>query len=191
MVQEGLGKSSKSSDTVYAEVCDKIIAQSLAHKLYAFGTDKDPDFYYGSAIPLTLKELKTNIATYKGKIVSFEGVVATAQGQTAYIEEYDEENDIYYGIQVYYGYNLDSEGVAMLTKAGNRVRIVGSVQYYETGGTYQISDIKYNAFKPDADTNIKLLSTGGTPSYEEVDAKTLVDGKISVEITTKGEDGEE
>ena len=191
LLQEGLGKSSKSSDTVYAEVCDKIIAQSLAHKLYAFGTDKDPDFYYGSAIPLTLKELKTNIATYKGKIVSFEGVVATAQGQTAYIEEYDEENDIYYGIQVYYGYNLDSEGVAMLTKAGNRVRIVGSVQYYETGGTYQISDIKYNAFKPDADTNIKLLSTGGTPSYEEVDAKTLVDGKISVEITTKGEDGEE
>lgn len=191
LLQEGLGKSSKSSDTVYAEVCNTIISQSVAHKLYAFGNEKDPDFYYGSAIPLTLKELKTNIASYTNKIVSFEGVVVRASGQTSYVEEYDEETGIYYGIQVYFGYNLDSEGVSILSKGGNRVRIVGSVQYYETGGTYQISDIKYNAFKPDADTNIKLISQNNPVSYEEMDAKTLLSGKKTVEMIERGEDDEE
>lgn len=190
LLQEGLARSSKSSDTVYSTECTQILNQSVAHKLYVFGTEKDPDFYYGSALPLTMKELKVNIANYKDKIVSFEGVVARQSGQTAYVEEYDEETGLYFGIQVYFGYNLDQEGEEILG-IGNRVRIVGSVQYYETGGTYQISDIKYNAFKPDADTNIKLISGGHTTSYEEVDAKTLVDGTVDIEITTVDDEGEE
>ena len=155
LLQSGLGRSSKMSDTCYADVCIKIFNQASVHKLYVHSQDKDPDFYYGAAQPMTLKELKTNIESYKGTTVSFEAIVVRNSGsaKTAYLEEYDEETGLYFGIQVYYGYNLGSAGEQLL-RAGNRVRIVGSVQYYEAGGTYQISDVEYNEFKPDAETYI-------------------------------------
>jgi endonuclease YncB( thermonuclease family) len=190
ILQNGLARSSKSSDTAYAAECTQILSQAVAHKLYVFGSEKDPEFYYGAAIPITLKELKTNIETYKGKSVSFEGVVVRNYAQTAYVEEYDEETGLYFGMQVYYGYNLDYDGLEIL-KTGNRVRIVGSVQYYATGGTYQISDIKYNVMKPDDDGNIKLISQGHTASYEKLEAGELLSGTKTVEITKVDAETEE
>lgn len=192
LLQSGLGRSSKMSDTCYADVCVKIFNQASVHKLYVHSQDKDPDFYYGAAQPMTLKELKTNIESYKGTTVSFEAVVVRNSGsaKTAYLEEYDEETGLYFGIQVYYGYNLGSAGEQLL-RAGNRVRIVGSVQYYEAGGTYQISDVEYNEFKPDAETNIKLISEGHTPSYGVVDAKSLLDDKITLDLLVTDDEGEE
>lgn len=182
ILQNGLAVASKSSDTVYADVCTQILYQAVQHKLYVHSKEKDPDFYYGAAIPITLKELKTNIESYKDKTVGFEGVVVRNSGNTAYVEEYDEETGLYFGIQVYYGFNLDYFGQEILT-VGNRILVVGSVQYYETGGTYQISDIKYNAMRPDDESNIKLISQGHEGSYTEVGAKELLEGKVTLTIT--------
>lgn len=182
ILQNGLAVASKSSDTSYADICVTILNQAVTHKLYVHSKDKDPDFYYGAAMPITLKELKTNIESYKDKSVSFEGVIVRNSGNTAYVEEYDEETGLYFGIQVYYGFNLDYFGQEILT-VGNRVLVVGSVQYYETGGTYQISDIKYNAMRPDDESNIKLISSGHEGSYTEVDAKELLTGKVTLGIT--------
>ncbi len=182
ILQNGLAVASKSSDTSYADICVQILNQAVTHKLHVHSKEKDPDFYYGAAIPLTLKELKTNIESYRDKSVSFEGVVVRNSGNTAYVEEYDEETGLYFGIQVYYGFNLDYFGQEILT-VGNRVLIVGSVQYYETGGTYQISDIKYNAMRPDDEVNIKLISSGHEGAYTEVDAKELLTGKVTLSIT--------
>ncbi len=191
ILQEGLAVASKSSDTSYADICVTILAQAVAHKLYVHNkTEKDPDFYYGAAKPITLKELKTNIESYKDTSVSFEGVVVRNSNNTAYVEEFDEETGLYFGIQVYYGFNLDYFGQEILT-VGNRVRIVGSVQYYETGGTYQISDIKYNAMRPDDEVNIKLISQGHEGSYAEVSAKELLTGKTTLNITQVDEEGNE
>lgn len=190
LLQEGLARSSKSSDTVYAEACSKILNQAVARKLFVFGTEPDPDFYYGAAQPITLKELKTNIEDYKGTTVSFEGVVAKKSGQTVYVEEYDEETGLYFGIQVYYGYNLSYDGLEILS-VGNRVRVVGSAQYFEEGDTYQISDIKYNPMRPDDEGNIKLISEGHSAAYQEMDVNTLLNGKVDIEKTETGEDGEE
>ncbi len=190
ILQEGLAVSSSSADTCYADICVQIINQAVTHKLHVYSKEKDPDFFYGAAMPITLKELKTNIESYKDKSVGFEGVVVRNAGNTAYVEEFDEETGLYFGIQVYYGFNLDYFGQEILT-VGNRVRIVGSVQYYETGGTYQISDIKYNAMRPDDEANIKLISEGHEASYTEVSAKDLLSGKATLKITEVGEDGEE
>lgn len=191
ILQEGLAVASKSSDTSYADICVTILAQAVAHKLYVHDkSKKDPDFYYGSAKPITLKELKTNIETYKDTSVSFEGNVVRNSNNTAYVEEYDEETGLYFGIQVFYGYSLDYFGQEILT-VGNRVRIVGSVQYYETGGTYQISDIKYNAMRPDDEVNIKLISQGVEGSYAEVSAKDLLHGKVTLNITEVDDEGNE
>jgi len=182
ILQNGLAVASKSSDTSYADICVQILNQAVNHKLFVHSKEKDPDFYYGAAMPITLKELKTNIESYKDKSVSFEGVVVRNSNNTAYVEEYDEETGLYFGIQVYYGFSLDYFGQEIL-KVGNRVLVVGSVQYYETGGTYQISDIKYNAMRPDDEANIKLISQGHEGSYTEVSAKDLLTEKITLNIT--------
>lgn len=182
ILQSGLAVASKSSDTSYADICVQILNQAVNHKLYVHSKEKDPDFYYGAAIPLTLKELKTNIESYKDKSVGFEGVVVRNSNNTAYVEEYDEETGLYFGIQVYYGFSLDYFGQEILT-VGNRILVVGSVQYYETGGTYQISDIKYNAMRPDDESNIKLISQGHVGAYPEVSAKDLLTEKVTLNIT--------
>lgn len=190
ILQQGLAVASKSSDTVYADICVTILNQAVRYKLHVHSKEQDPDFYYGDAMPITLKELKTNIESYKDKSVSFEGVVVRNSGQTAYIEEYDEETGLYFGIQVFYGYNLGYFGEEILT-VGNRVLMVGSVQYYETGGTYQISDIKYHAMRPDDPENIQKISDGHTAAYAEVSAKELLTGKVDIEVTTVDEEGNE
>ena len=190
ILQNGLAVASKSSDTVYADICVKILNQAVNHKLYVHSKEKDPDFYYGAAMPMTLKELKTNIEDYKGKDVSFEGVVVRNSNQTAYVEEYDEETGLYFGIQVYYGFNLGFFGEEILS-VGNRVLVVGSVQYYETGGTYQISDIKYHAMRPDDPENIQKISDGHEGAYAEVSAKDLLTGKVDIEVTSVDEEGNE
>ena len=190
LLQEGLALSSKSSDTCYADICVTILNQAVTHKLYVHSKDKDPDFFYGAALPITLKELKTNIESYKDKSVSFEGVVIRRSNQTAYVEEYDEETGLYFGIQVYYGYNLGSHGENILS-VGNRVLVVGSVQYYETGGTYQVSDIKYSAMRPNDPANIQKISEGHTAANTEITAKDLLTKKVEIDVTTINEDGEE
>ena len=191
IMQAGLCIASGYADYVYADQCRVIYAQAMAHKLYVHNkTQKDPDFYYGSAFTLTLKELKMNVADYVGKAVSFEAVVVKNVDSTAYVEEYDEETGEYFGIQVFYGYGLDIFGQEILA-VGNRVLIAGNVQYYEAGDTYQISDIKYNAFYPDHEDNIRLVSEGHTASYDEITAKELVSGKLTVTETTVDDDDNE
>ncbi len=190
ILQEGLAVTSKVSDTYLAEVATQIAYQSNVLKLHVFSKEKDPDFYYGSAIPMTLRELKTNIEAYRDISVSFEGVVTRNVNQTAYVEEYDEETGLYFGIQVYYGHNLVGQGQEIL-EVGNRVRIVGSVQYYETGGTYQISDITYKPMKPDHEANIQLISGGHSAAYQEMTVSQLLNEQVTLEITTTNEDGDE
>ncbi len=190
ILQAGLAVGSKSSDTAYADVCIKILDQAVNHKLYVHSKEQDPDFYYGDAIPMTLKELKTNIETYKAKVVSFEGVVVHNSNQTAYVEEYDEETGVTFGIQVFYGYNLGYFGEEIL-KVGNRVRIVGNVQYYEAGGTYQISDIEYNPMDADNEANILLISEGHTAGYQVLDAKALLHDEVELQVTSTDENGDE
>ncbi len=187
ILQSGLAIASNSSKNSYGDVAVKMLSQAMAHKLYVHSKEQDPDFYYGAAVPMTLKELKLNIEKYKNTDVSFEGVVVRNSDQTAYVEEYDEETDTYFGIQVYYGFGLNSFGLAILN-VGNRVRITGSVQYYETGGTYQISDIKYNAMIPDHEDNILEISKGHTAPYREIDVPTLLSGKLTYEVTTVDDD---
>jgi hypothetical protein len=164
------------------------INQAKAYKLYVYSGEKDPDFFYGTAIELTIKELRANSAFYNNKSVAFEGVVAKNDGQTVYVEEYDSETGMYHGISVYYGYNLNGMGLSVI-EVGNRVRIVGSMQYYEAGGTYQISDLKYDMMNPTAADNIQKISEGHKGSYTLVDPATFLTGKVNVSFID--ENGEE
>jgi len=187
LIQEGLSKGSSFNDTVYASTCSLVFNQAVDLKLYVFSQDKDDDFYYGDAQPITLKELKTNVEKYSNQRVAFEGVVTMEyNNSTIYVEEYDEQTGCYFGMQVFYGYGANWF-IKNILQVGNRVRIAGSVQYYENGGTWQISDIKYDPYDAESKDNIALVSQNHSGAFAALDVNTLLTGKVDVEVTTVDE----
>ncbi len=186
LLQNGLSIASNSAENQYGKTCMAAIGQAKAQLLHMHSKEKDPDFYYGDAIPVTLKGLRTNIEQYEGMKVAFEGVITYESGQTVYAEEYDAETDMYYGMTVYYGFNLTGTGLEIL-EPGNRVAFVGSVQYYETGKTWQISDIKYVDMRPNDPNNIQLISQGHQPSNRLTTPAQLSEGSVTVEIVLDAE----
>ncbi len=164
LLQEGLAIASNSANNRYGETCMAAINQAKAELLHVYSKEKDPNFPYGEAAELTLKELRCHIAEYDNTKVAFEGVVTKNNSNTAYVEEYDAETGLYYGMTVYYGYALNGTGLQILS-VGNRVRIVGTVQYYETGGSYQVSGLEYSPMRPTDPNNIQQLGEGFAPAY--------------------------
>lgn len=180
ILQEGLAIASNSANNIYGTTCMAAIEQAKVQKLNINSGEKDPDFYYGDSIEVTIKELRTNTEKYSGQKVAFNGVVTLNNGSNSvYVEEYDSETDMYYGFTVYYGFNLSGEGLEIIS-VGNEVRIVGSLQYYETGGTWQIADLSYRAMKPDDPSNIQKLDSGKTGAFVVTDPEKLINGKVEI-----------
>ncbi len=188
LLQNGLAIASSTANNRYGEIAMSALTNAKACKLNLYSGEKDPDFFYGDAHELTLKELRLNIADYNGSKVAFEGVVTVNSDSTVYVEEYDPETGLYYGISVFYGYNLNGAGLEIL-HVGNRVRIVGSCQYYEAGGTYQIADVSYKVMKPNDPSNLQLLGTGFEAAFTEIDPETFVNGKVDMELVEEDENG--
>lgn len=187
LLQNGLSIASNSAENQYGEICMAAIGQAKAEGLHMHSKKKDPDFFYGEAVPVTLKHLRTNIELYEGMKVAFEGTITRENAQTVYVEEYDAETDMYYGMTVYYGYNLTGTGLEILDP-GNRVAFVGSVQYYAQGGTWQISDIKYVDMRPSDPNNIQLISSGHEPSYRLTTPEQFYEGTVDVEVLASLDD---
>ena len=184
LLQNGLSIASNTANNRYGETAMAALTQAKVEKLYVHSGVADPEVYTGEAVALTIKELRTNINDYNGVRVAVEGVVVQDYSQTVYVESYDDETDTYYGIAVYYGFNLSGTGMEILSM-GNEVRVVGVVQYYETGGTWQISDVQYRDFVPDDPNNLQLLSENKSAAYTLVEANDFVNGKVTVETETE------
>lgn len=186
ILQQGLAFGSGTTSNTYSEYTTAALYQATTLKLFVFNKKvKDPDFYYGQAINLTLKELKANSKKYEGKLVKFDAVVAKKSGYTFYVEEYDAQNDMYFGMQVFAG-----NGCPIMDKfaIGNRVSLVGTLQYWENGGTYQISNLQYDILFPDWEGGCRVLETGLEASYREVDADKILNGKIKIDSYVERED---
>ena len=178
ILQNGLAIASNSANNQYGTTCMAALNQAKAQKLNVHSGQKDPDYYYGEAVEMTLKELRPNLEKYSNMDVAFEGIVTMNDNNGVYVESYDPETDMYYGMFVYYGFNLNGKGMEILT-VGNEVRIVGSVQYYEGGGSWQIADVDYRMMKPDDPNNLQKLSDGHAPAYVETSIKTF-NGNINI-----------
>lgn len=163
LVQEGLGHSTSANEGRYGTTAWQAYVQAEEHKLYVHSKDKDPDFPYDAAIPVTIKELRLNIDKYIGKNVQVTGISNFNADNQSYIEEYDPETDMYYAIQVFYGY---ASNRISLFKQGNEVRVVGTVMDFH--GTYQISNITYNPLKPNDPANSAKISSDNPVGYREV-----------------------
>lgn len=180
ILQNGLALANSAGRNQYGDTCQAAIAQAKYQKLNMYSGQKDPDFYYGEAVELTLKELRTNIEAYKDIKVAFSGIVSANSGtQGIYVEDYDSETDMYYGIYIYYGHGLSGTGLDILS-VGNEVRIVGTVQYYEGGDSWQVSDLTYRMMKPNDPGNIQKISEGHSGAYHLTDADTFVNGEVTL-----------
>lgn len=194
LVQEGLAKLKSASNFSLADVFQKANLQSMQLGLKLYNTKlKDPDFYYGDALPISLKELRLHIDSYKDKKVSVEGLITyyDSDGGSFYITEY--EGSYAYSIGVYLGFNTYD-----IIKAGNYLRVVGTVQYFdpsdEGNGTWQISGVTYRYMNPDHKDSMKVISEDNevTPfPITYVDLSTQDKDKIIFEETVVGDDGEE
>lgn len=180
ILQNGLAIANSTASNSYGSVCMAALNQAKAHKLNMFSGQKDPEFYYGDATELTIKELRTNPESYNGAKVAFNGVITRNYNNSVYVEALDPETGMYNGISVYYGYALPGAALDILS-VGNEVRIVGLMQFYEAGGTWQISGLTHNLMKPQDPGNCQKLSEGNKPAYVLTDAETFVSGKVTLE----------
>lgn len=179
LIQNGLSISCGTTAERYGTACMNAFQQAKTLKLNVFSPEDDPDFFYGDAYEVDLKGLRTNIALYDNMKVAFEGVVTYNNANTVYVEHYDAETDMYYGISVYYGYETGE--LLNILKVGNLVRVVGTVTYYETGGTWQVSGLSYREFKPNDPGNTILISSGHEASNRLTDPTVFNTAKVEVE----------
>ena len=180
ILQNGLAIANSSASNRYGSVCMSAIQQAKDLKLCVHSGQKDPDFYYGDAVELTLRELRTNLEQYNGVKVAFSGVITMNDNNGVYVESFDAETGLYYGMSVYYGFGMSGAGLDILS-VGNEARIVGTLQYYEAGGTWQVSGLTYRMMKPKDPGNIQKLSEGHSPAYVLTDAETFVNGSVVFE----------
>ena len=75
ILQAGYAISSNASQNRYGTFCTDAIAQAIAYELFVYSDELDPDFPYGNAQEVTLKQLRTHIEEYEGALVAFNGIV--------------------------------------------------------------------------------------------------------------------
>ena len=178
LLQEGLAWASNIGQTGrYSDICWRAYNYAKAKKLYVHGTEQDPDFYYGEAIPVTLKALRGDLDNYQNKTISMECTIAYIDGANIFVEDYDTETGLYLGFPVYAGFNFGGQSII---KVGNRIRLIGKVSKSETFG-WQISDLKYNRFN--LKESCKLIQEGYGQPFHEFSGKQF-NGTVEMTIVT-------
>ena len=179
ILQNGLALANSSAQNRYGEACMQALEQARNLKLGLYSGEKDPNFHYGEAHELTLREIRLHPEAYENQKVAFEAVITRQIDGKVYVEEYDPELDLYFGMAVYLGHDLSGEGLAIMS-VGNRVRIVGTLQYYEAGESWQVSGLSYRAMRPQDPGNIQKLGEGYAPAYVRTDPQSFVSRKVEV-----------
>lgn len=178
ILQNGFAYASNSANNRYGSYCMDAIAQAKAESLCVWGKELDPDFPYGEPTDMPLKTIRMNIEDYYYLNVYFEGTIIQDDGGTIYLENYDEETGMYYGITAYYKTSgLTGDGLKMI-KVGNRIKVVGVITYFEGGDIWQISDLYYDPWEPDDPRCLEYVSNGHTPAYPLTSIDTFLGNKV-------------
>lgn len=186
ILQEGLAIGSSTANNRYGTIASAALEQAKVLERCIFSGERAPGFYYGAAIPVTLKELRCHVSEYENKKVAVEGVVTTEFSNSVYIEDFDPDTGLYFGFAVYYGFQTGK--ILEQLSVGNRVKVVGSVS--EFNGTYQISGVSYNEYDLTSSSNTNIISTGHSAAFVETSAKDIVKGEINIGFEYENEAGE-
>jgi len=186
ILQNGLAIASNSAQNRYGSTCIAAINQAKAEKLNVYSGKQDPDFYYGGAVSITLKELRYNVEEYNGIKVAFEANIYRNYNNGVYLEEYDEETETYFGFYAYYG-TTASGGVLSQIKPGYRAKVVGTISEFQ--GAYQIAGLQYDIWGEE--DSCEKISEGYTAAYTLTTALDFTTRKVSAEFVVENELGEE
>ena len=190
ILQAGLAFGSSISESRYAEKAQAALDQAQAEQLYVFSDELDPDYHYGGPINVDLQELRFNTTAYENSKIQVQGNVVAKFNNSVYIEDtfynvegYEGEG-IRIGMPVYYSYTK-GKVVDEILAVGNRVSVVGVLQYYETGGYYQITDIKpYDRYKPVENCEI-IEDVGLDNAFHEIDPAQFASNEETVKVQIK------
>ena len=181
ILQNGLAVGSNASDNRYGDLCMKAFNQARKLKLNVHSDEKDPGFFYGEAVKMTLKELRLSINDYIATTVAIEGVVTQNDGNNGvYIQSYDEETNRYYGVYVYYSAN-PSYGITPMLTEGNLVRVVGKISDFDASNP-QISGLVYNIRDTKNEFQMTKLSEGNEIVYTEISPDLFLNATEKVVI---------
>ena len=143
LAQEGYSLANYSNVKQYRNEIVGAINQAQKLKIHVWAPGQsDPDYCYTEATEVSLAELKRDInangheSKYYNKKVVFTANVVRKTGTTYYLNDTDLEEGITYGIQVFH---RTSTGI--LDVIGTRVKISGTITYYDAGGVYQLTDV--------------------------------------------------
>ena len=143
LAQEGYSLANYSNVKQYKEEIKGAINQAQKLKIHVWAPGQsDPDYCYTEATEVSLAELKRDInangheSKFYNKKVVFVANVVRKSGTTYYLNDTDIEEGITYGIQVFH---RTSTGI--LDVIGTRVKISGTITYYDAGGVYQLTDV--------------------------------------------------
>lgn len=157
LIQEGLAKLKSASSYSLYETFNKANMQAIVYEKCVYSPEKCPDYYYGVAQVTTIKDLRHNLESYKNTKVCVNGLITIYDSinHMAYAQAYDVDEEKWYGIDVYLGFNSYE-----IIKPGNYLRLVGTLGYYETGNSWQLTGLSYHRMNPDYEGSMKLLEKG-------------------------------
>ena len=156
MAELGYAHVKSASGTQYEKYFTDAIFDISIYKLRIYG-ETDPGYdYSNTAKEMSIKQIRelygteeainsNTIEGFSSPFIKVSGIVVRKNGQTnAYIQQYDEETNKYYGIYVYGGYNSISKLLV-----GAKVEVTAKIGYYY--GALQITDVT-------SDSSIKVYS---------------------------------
>ncbi|MBO4422477.1 MAG: thermonuclease family protein [Clostridia bacterium] len=151
ILADGLAMGKSTSSTRYGSVAFEALTSARESKLNLYSGKKDPLFYYGDTVELSIKSLVLNKSTYNATKVRFEGVVTKESGGGIYIESFDEDTQQSYGVYVYGGY---APLAPKFLVPGYRLSVTGTADDNESFG-FQVSGLSFSLINPtDDDTKI-------------------------------------
>lgn len=191
LCQNGWSKAKGATKTDYAALFQSAANQAQALKLHVWSDEKDPDYNYGAAQTVTMKQIVDGVDSdgkafdWTGSKATFTGIVAATGPDkgAAYVNkdftwtENGASVTRRYGLYIFTSYIEFSP----LVTIGNEVQITGLVAEYE--GVKQIVSVSYNKYYP-SDDDMKILSTGNVLApLTGTAAELAVDANINVVVT--------
>lgn len=173
-IVENAYSPSKGTSLTYADAFLKADTDVRNAKCRYWG-ETDPT-YDASKIGemYTIKQIRENFDTlvvaeqrqHMGKVVRLSGVVTRKTGiGSAYLQQYDEETNTYYGVYVYGGFTTS------VLKEGREVVVSGKIGYFNGG--LQITDLDRN--------NTSIVSLNNEINIKEVTVDEYLNGGTSLQ----------
>ena len=172
LAELGYAKVKSASGTQYEKYFnDSVYDISVRYKLRIWG-ETDPNYDYSTeGKEMTIRELREQYGTkdavdearedFVSPLVKVSGIVVRKIGTTnAYLQQYDDEMNQYYGIYVYGGYNSFSNIKVYSFNAKDQIvvtdEVIGNIDdiynYKKIGSLVRLENLKVTGYK-DSDNN--------------------------------------